>query len=97
MKLDSSDPSSATVATEFVGTSITSGGPSYDGLMSAMPNNPQIRFFDSRKRGYMAIDITPGRMTTRYQAISDVRDPRAALSTLNTWVVEDGRPGAQLV
>ena len=96
VKLDSSDPASATVATEFVGTSITSGGPSYDGLMSAMPNNPQIRFFDSRKRGYMAIDITPGRMTTRYQAISDVRAPRAALSTLNTWVVEDGRPGAQL-
>lgn len=95
VKLDSNDPSSPTVATEFIGTSITSTGPSYDGLMSAMPNNPQIKFFDSRVRGYMSMEITPRRTTTRYQAISDVRDPRAALSTLNTWVVEDGRPGAQ--
>ena len=34
-------------------------------------------------------------MITRYQAISDVRDPKASVSTLNRWVVEDGRPGAQ--
>ncbi len=33
-------------------------------------------------------------MNTRYRAISDVRDPHAAVSTLNSWVVEDGRPGA---
>ena len=95
VKLDSRDESSPTVATEFVGTSITSGGPPYEGLMAAMPANPHIRFFDSRVRGYMSIDITPGLMTTRYQAVSDVRDPRASVSTLNAWVVEDGRPGAQ--
>ena len=35
------------------------------------------------------------RMTTRYRAISDVRDPKASAATLNTWVVEDGRAGAQ--
>ena len=95
VKLDSRDEASPTVATEFVGTSITSGGPPYEGLMGAMPANPHIRFFDSRVRGYMSIDVTPGLMTTRYQAVSDVRDPRAFVSTLKTWVVEDGRPGAQ--
>ncbi|MDO8901194.1 MAG: alkaline phosphatase D family protein [Phenylobacterium sp.] len=95
VKLDSRNPAGRTVATEFVGTSITSTGPSYEGLMSAMPNNPHIKFFDSRVRGYMSIDITPRLMTTRYQRISDVRDPSATLSTLNSWVVEDGRPGAQ--
>jgi alkaline phosphatase D len=94
VKRDSRDERSATVATEFVGTSITSGGPPYEGLMSAMPANPHIKFFDSRVRGYMSIDVTPRRMVTRYQTISDVRDPKAALSTLNTWAVEDGRPGA---
>lgn len=95
VRLDSADPSSAVVATEFVGTSITSTGPSYDGLMSAMPNNPQVKFFDSRVRGYMAIDVTPERMTTRYRSISDVRDPHASVSTLNTWMVENGRPGTR--
>lgn len=96
VKLDSRDESSPTVATEFVGTSITSGGPPYEGLMSAMPANPHIKFFDSRVRGYVSIDVTPEMMTTRYQVVSDVRDPKATLSTLNTWVVEDGRPGAQI-
>lgn len=95
VKLNADDPASATIATEFVGTSITSTGPSYEGLMSAMPNNPQIKFFESRKRGYMSIDVTPNQMTTRYRTISDVRDPRATVATLNTWVVEDGRAGAQ--
>ncbi|OYX81010.1 MAG: alkaline phosphatase [Brevundimonas sp. 32-68-21] len=90
----SADPSSATVATEFVGTSISSSGPPYDALMANMPNNPQIKFFDSRVRGYMSIDMDRDRMNTRYRAISDVRDPHAAVSTLNSWVVEDGRPGA---
>jgi alkaline phosphatase D len=94
VKRVSADPSSATVATEFVGTSISSSGPPYDALMANMPNNPQIKFFDSRVRGYMSIDMDRDRMNTRYRAISDVRDPRAAVSTLNSWVVEDGRPGA---
>ncbi|MFI8681133.1 alkaline phosphatase D family protein [Brevundimonas diminuta] len=94
VKLDSRDPSSVTVATEFVGTSVTSTGPSYDGLMAVMPNNPQVKFFDSRPRGYMSIDVRPDRMDTRYQVISDVRDPKASLSTLKSWTVETGRPGA---
>ncbi|AQR61487.1 alkaline phosphatase [Brevundimonas sp. LM2] len=95
VKLDSRDESSPTVATEFAGTSITSGGPPYDGLMAAMKTNPHIKFFDSRVRGYISMDLTPEQMTARYQAISDVRDPSASVSTLKTWVVEDGRPGAQ--
>ena len=94
MKLDSRDPGSPTVATEFVGTSITSTGPAYEGLMAVMPNNPQVKFFDSRQRGYMSIDVRPDRMDTRYRVISDVRDPQAPISTLKSWTVESGRPGA---
>lgn len=94
VKADSRDPKSPVLATEFVGTSITSTGPSYDGLMAVMPNNPQVKFFDSRSRGYMSIDVRPDRMDTRYRIISDVRDPQAPVSTLKSWVVEAGRAGA---
>ncbi len=66
----------------------------YEGLRAVMPNNPQVKFFDSRPRGYMSIDVRPDRMDTRYQVISDVRDPAASLSTLKSWTVESGRPGA---
>jgi len=36
-------------------------------------------------------------MDTRYQVISDVRDPKASLSTLKSWVVENGKAGAVAV
>jgi alkaline phosphatase D len=83
-----------TVATEFVGTSITSPGVPYDYFQKLMGDNPHIRFFESRRRGYASVDLTPQRMTTRFRALSDVRDPHATVSTLKTFVVESGRPGA---
>lgn len=95
VKLDSEDEASVTVATEFVGTSITSGGPPHDALTAMMPANPHIKFFDGRVRGYIAMDVTPDLVTTRYRTVSDVRDPHAAVSTLNTWAVENGRRGPQ--
>ena len=45
-------------------------------------------------RGYLSVDLTAARMQVRMQAISDRRDPRPALSTLRSWVVENGRAGA---
>lgn len=94
LKLDFDDPRSPVVATEFVGTSITSYPPPY-GLFAAMlPDNPHVRFFESRKRGYVSVDLTAQTMTTRFQALSDVKDPRASVSTLQTFVVETGKAGA---
>lgn len=96
VKRDASDPDSETVATEFVGTSITSGGPPHDALMQVMPFNPQVKYFEGRRRGYMSIDITPRQMMTRFRAIGDVRNPTTPVATLNSWVVESGRAGAVL-
>jgi phosphodiesterase/alkaline phosphatase D-like protein len=94
LKADFGNPASATIATEFVGTSITSGGPHYELLAQALPENPHVRFFESRHRGYVSVDVTPDRMEIRFQVISDRRDPNATLSTLKRFVVESGKPGA---
>ena len=59
-----------------------------------LPDNPHVKFFESRKRGYVSVDLTPERMTTRFQALSDVKDPAASVSTLQTFVVENGKAGA---
>ena len=88
LKADFGNPASATIATEFVGTSITSGGPPYELLAQALPENPHVRFFESRHRGYVSVDVTPDRMETRFQVISDRRDPNATLSTLKRFVLE---------
>jgi len=94
LKLDFDDPNSPTVATEFVGTSITSNPPPHDVFTTFLPDNPHVKFFDARPRGYSMVDVTPERMTTRFRAISDRADPNATVSTLKTFAVENGRPGA---
>jgi len=86
------DPESKLVAAEFVGTSITSNGPSYEAVQSILPANPQIRFYDSRPRGYLSLDLTPERLAVKMQAISDRLDPNATVSTLKHFVVESGSP-----
>jgi alkaline phosphatase D len=94
LKKDFDDPGSPTVATEFVGTSISSIGPPYSEFMAWMPDNPHVRYFESRQRGYVLVELTPERMTTHLRNLSDVRDPQATVSTLRSYVVESGRPGA---
>ena len=94
LKLDFADPASPTVATEFMGTSVTSYAPPYEYFVKTLPDNPHIKFFENRVRGYVSVDLTKERCTARYQAVSDVKDPNATVSTLKTFLVESGRPGA---
>lgn len=93
LTLDFDRPDSRVVATEFVGTSISSHGPGQHVSRALLAHNPHLRFHDGRQRGYTTVDITPRQMTTRYRVISDARDPQASVSTLKTLVVESGRPG----
>jgi alkaline phosphatase D len=52
-----------------------------------------VRFFESRKRGYVSVDVDSRQMLTQLRVISDVTDPKASVSTLKTFVVENGKPG----
>jgi alkaline phosphatase D len=96
LKADFGNPTSPIVATEFVGTSITSDPPPRDLILDALPENPHVRYFESRYRGYVGVDLTRERMETRFRVISDRRDLNATVSTLQRFVVESGRPGATL-
>jgi len=93
LKLDFYDPSSPTVATEFVGTSISSYGPPYDPIAQALPDNPHVHFFESRRRGYVVADLAPDHVQVQMRVVSDAREPKAGISTLKTFAVESGRPG----
>jgi alkaline phosphatase D len=94
LKLDFDDQASPTVATEFVGTSISSYGPPYDVIAEALPDNPHVHFFESRRRGYVCVDLDRAQMQVRMRVVSDAHDPKADISTLKTFAVESGRPGA---
>ena len=93
LKIDFDNPSSATVATEFVGASVSSNPPSYESVARTLPDNPHVRYFESRKRGYVSVETSRDRLTARFRAISDGTDPNATVETLKTFVVENGRPG----
>lgn len=94
LRAGGNDPQSRVIATEFVGSSVTSDGPAYDAFNAILPLNPHVRFFESRKRGYVSVALRERQMTTRFQAISDPADPHADVTTLKTFVVEDQRAGA---
>lgn len=94
LHLNGQGPTSPIVATEFVGTSVTSYGPSYGGFMKMMADNPHVKFFDSRQRGYLIAEVQPGHMTVALRGISDQKDARATLGTLKQYVVQDRCAGA---
>jgi alkaline phosphatase D len=93
LKADFENPSSATIATEFVGTSITSDPPPL-ALFLTIPQNPHVRYCEREYRGYVAVDLARTHMQARMQVISDRRDPKAIVSTLKRFAVESGKPGA---
>ncbi len=94
LKADFAKPASPTIATEFVGTSITSDPAPRDLFDAVLPENPHIRYFESDYRGYVVIEITRSRLEAQLQVISDRLDPNATVSTLRRFVVENGTPGA---
>jgi len=93
LKLDFDDPASPIVASEFVGTSITSQAWAQERLNQYLPDNPHMLLADSRFRGYARADLTPKRFQVDLRAMETVQRRDAACSTLASFVVEDGKPG----
>jgi len=97
LKLDFDDPASPVVASEFVGTSITSQAWAQERLNAFLPDNPHMKLVDSRYRGYVRVELTPAQMKTDLRAMESVAKPDAACNTLASFAVEDGKAGAQKV
>ncbi len=88
---------SAVVASEFSGTSLTSGGDGTDLAPDFAPilsKNPQVKFHNSQ-RGYVRCVITPKEWTSDYRIVPYVSRPGAPIQTRASFVVEAGRPGPQ--
>jgi alkaline phosphatase D len=94
LKLDFDDPASPTVASEFVGTSITSQAWSQERLAPLLVDNPHMTFSDGRYRGYARFDLARERLGVDLRAMESVQKREAACNTLANFIVEDGKPGA---
>jgi alkaline phosphatase D len=95
IKRDFDNPRSATVASEFVGTSITSQAFPQDTVNRFLPDNPHVKLADSRFRGYVRVEATQSRIVTDLRTMETIKEKDATCTTLASFAVEDGRPGAQ--
>jgi alkaline phosphatase D len=84
------------IATEFVGTSVTSSSRPQQRTSQYVAMNPHIKFGRSDKRGYMLMEVTPKETRTRFMGLDEVRDPQTAQRELAAFRVADGRPGIEI-
>jgi alkaline phosphatase D len=97
LKVDFRDERSPIVGTELVGTSISSGGNGSDlpeGMKHITSENPFVKFCNGQ-RGYVSCDLSPTRLLAHYRTLEYVTQPGAPLQTRASFVIENGRPGAQ--
>ena len=94
LKVDFDDARSPVVATEFCGTSITSQGPMPKQIAATLAENPHIRYGNGA-RGYLTVELTGALCTTKVRGLASEKRADSPISTVATFVVENGRPGAQ--
>ncbi|TDC75557.1 alkaline phosphatase D family protein [Streptomyces hainanensis] len=99
LKLDFDDPDSPVVATEFAGTSISSGGDGTPmdtfGFNWMTPGvNPHFTWHNAQ-RGYTVVGVNATELRADYRVVPYVTTPGSSVETAASFVVEADRPGAQ--
>ena len=98
LKKNFDDPNSAKLGSEFVGTSITSGGNGSENSVndpSTLAENPHIKFIN-RRRGYVRCTLTHELWRADYRVLPYVNQEDAPVSTRASFVIENGQPGVQI-
>jgi alkaline phosphatase D len=99
LRVDDRRPGTPVVASEFVGTSISSSGngsKTFSGLDRLLAQNPCVRFHN-RQRGYVTCIVTPQNWRSDYRIVEEVLKPGGNIATRASFVVVSGQPGMQAV
>ena len=97
LRVNDFKPEEDIVATEFVTTSLSSGGngsSKTDGLNEFLARNPCTKFFN-RERGYVLCDVTPETYTADFKVIDDVLRPGGKTASRARFTVGAGIPKIQ--
>jgi alkaline phosphatase D len=97
LKSDFDRPESPTIATEFVCTSISSGGNGFDKNEKTemmLSQNPFVKFHNNQ-RGYTRCHVTRDRWISDYQVLDFVDKPGSPIKTRASFVVENGKKGVE--
>jgi len=97
LHLEIANVKSPIVATEFVGTSVSTTGDGSDippALKAIVEENESVRFCNDQ-RGYVRCEVEKGHMRTDYRVVDYVTRPGSPIKTRASFVVENGKAGAQ--
>ena len=80
---------------EFVTSSITANWPKIMAkpITDNLAQNPQIKFYEPDKRGYLLHEVSATEWQTTARAVHNVREAQSNAFDLARFVVENGRPG----
>ncbi|MEM7143490.1 MAG: alkaline phosphatase D family protein [Verrucomicrobiota bacterium] len=92
LRVNDLEPEGHPIATEFVATSLSSGGNggakrSHHDLYLA--NNPGVKFYNG-ERGYILCDLTPERWISHYKVVDDVLKPGGKTTVRASYRVNAG-------
>ncbi|MDZ8140873.1 MAG: alkaline phosphatase D family protein [Nostoc sp. DedQUE04] len=87
LKANFDDSNSQTVATEFVGTSISSSCPWTFDVEAALPQNPWVKYFNGRLRGYVRCDLNRERWRSDYRLLPQSQPTEITVSNPNASVI----------
>lgn len=96
LRIDDRKNESPVVATEFVGTSISSGGngtKDVKNLEKLHSLNPCVKYHN-QERGYVRCAVDRKAWTSDYVVVEDVTQPNGKTLTRASYTVEAGKPGA---
>ncbi len=82
------------IATEFCGTSVSSSSRPQTRTDGYLAMNSHLHYGRSDRRGFVMMEVTPNRTTASFQGLDNVMAAESGISTLASFVVEEGRPGA---
>jgi alkaline phosphatase D len=97
VKQNFDDPASPTIATEFLGSSISSGldGADMDEFGTQfLAANDHIKFYNGQ-RGYVRFSVTPETWNADYRVVPYVRQRGSEVFTRASFAVQAGVPGLQ--
>jgi alkaline phosphatase D len=96
LPLDPNTAGSPVVATDIIGTSITSRSLVQPWMMpTLLSENPHIAYGECVHRGYVRLDVTPEKLSADLCASENVTSRDAGCRTIARFVVESGRPSPQ--
>jgi alkaline phosphatase D len=97
LRVDDRQADAPVVATEFVGTSISSDGNGADRLEdweTATTENACVQFYNAQ-RGYVLCTLTPDAWRSDFRIVPQITQPGGPITTRASYVIEAGAPGAK--